>query len=207
MVKVKEKWVRVYTSRIMHFNATTTQCIEGTHLAIKLALESSESLTRSFSSLDRWLRLHHEENSLQNESESIGIDPLLVNTCKDRLAPLLGKVTQFALDKVKNKLLKATIYEACLYELHVNYNIPCRHMLPKEGTVMLSIISTRWLLFHNRDWPDSNSQELDLANLKSSDTFFHSKKLDKILAVPAIDLSEVKMPEKIVEKGLPSGTK
>ncbi|CAG8840161.1 6420_t:CDS:2, partial [Gigaspora margarita] len=109
-----------------------------------------------------------------------------------------------------NKLLKATIYEACLCELRVNYNIPCRHMLPKEGTVMLSIIPTRWLLFSDRDRPDSNSQEPDLANLKSSDTLFSLKsRLYKIenLAVPAIDLSEVKMPEKIVGKGRPPGTK
>ncbi|KAF0374576.1 hypothetical protein F8M41_012842 [Gigaspora margarita] len=94
-------------------------------------------------------------------------------------------------------------------------------MLPKEGTVMLSIIPTRWLLFPDRDRPDSNSQEPDLANLKSSDTLFSLKsrlykiesqyvgfsdkqqkstlleKLDEILAVPAIDLSEVKMPEKL----------
>ncbi|RIB23267.1 hypothetical protein C2G38_2171840 [Gigaspora rosea] len=140
------------------------------------------------------------------------------------------KVAQFALDKIKNELLKATTYEACLCELCVNYNIPCRHMLPKEGTVMLSIIPTRWLLFSDRDWPDPNSQEPDLANLKSSDTFFSLKfqlykierrymgfpdeqqkftlleKLDEILAVPAIDLSEVKMPEKIVGKGRPPET-
>ncbi|CAG8856439.1 37796_t:CDS:2, partial [Gigaspora margarita] len=123
-----------------------------------------------------------------------------------------------------NKLLKATIYEACLCELRINYNITCRYMLPKEGTIMLSIIPTRWLLFSDKDQPDSNSQEPDLANLKSSDTLFLlksqlykieneqqkstlSEKLDEILAVPAIDLSEVKIPEKIVGKGHPPGTK
>ncbi|CAG8837144.1 12919_t:CDS:2, partial [Gigaspora margarita] len=116
MMKVKEKWVGVYTSRIMHFNSTTTQCVEGTHSAIKHALESSRSLTRLFSSLDRWLCLHHEENFLQNKSESIGIDPLLQ---------------------------KSTLLE----------------------------------------------------------------KLDEILAVSAIDLSEIKMPKKIVGKGHSPGTK
>ncbi|CAG8678526.1 3840_t:CDS:2, partial [Gigaspora rosea] len=194
VIKIIEKFIH---SR--YCEALDTAMAAYNRLALS-SLYKTEVLKYLESSLDRWLRLHHEENSLQNKSESIGIDPLL------------------------NELLKATTYEACLCELCVNYNIPCRHMLPKEGTVMLSIIPTRWLLFSDRDWPDPNSQEPDLANLKSSDTFFSLKfqlykierrymgfpdeqqkftlleKLDEILAVPAIDLSEVKMPEKIKVK-------
>ncbi|RIB06511.1 hypothetical protein C2G38_2115875, partial [Gigaspora rosea] len=133
MMKVKEKWVGVYTSRIMHFGATTTQRVKGIYSAIKHILETSESLIKAFNNLDRWLRLHNKESSLQNENESIGIDPLLVHNNKSRLAPLLGKVAQFALNHIKNEFLKATMYKACLCELCVNYNIPCKHMLPTKG--------------------------------------------------------------------------
>ncbi|RIB14916.1 hypothetical protein C2G38_2094504 [Gigaspora rosea] len=134
-MRVKEKWVGVYTSRIMHFGAMTTQRVEGTHSAITHALEISGSLTKAFNYLDRWLRLHNEENSLQNENESIGIDSLLVHNDKSRLAPLLGEVAQFALNHIKNELLRATTYKACLCEPRVNYNIPCKHMLPTKGVV------------------------------------------------------------------------
>lgn len=164
-MKVKEKWVGFYTSRIMHFGATTMQRVEESHSALKHALETSGSLTKAFNCLDRWLYLHNEENSLQNENKSIGIDPLLVYNDKNRLAPLLGKVAQFALNKIKNELLKATIYTACLCELRVNYNIPCKHMLPAEGSVMLSMILKRWLLFPDQDQLDYNNQMQNLTDL------------------------------------------
>ncbi|CAG8489808.1 22602_t:CDS:2 [Racocetra persica] len=41
-MKVKEKWVGVYTSRIMHLSATTTQYDKSAHSAIKYAIETSE---------------------------------------------------------------------------------------------------------------------------------------------------------------------
>ncbi|CAG8696171.1 1679_t:CDS:1, partial [Racocetra fulgida] len=88
------------------------QHVEGVHLAIKYAIEASESLTKAFTSLDRWLYLYHEENSLQYENESISIDSLLTQDDKDQLGPLLGKVLQFILNKIKIELLEATTYEA-----------------------------------------------------------------------------------------------
>ncbi|CAG8601231.1 6273_t:CDS:10 [Cetraspora pellucida] len=206
MMKVREKWIGIYTSRIMHFGATTMQHVEGTHLAIKHVLETSGSLMRVFNYLDRWLNLHHEENSLQNENESFGIDPLLV---------------------IKNELFKATTYEVCLYELCVNYNISCRHLLLAKGSVMLSIILTRWLLFPDKDRLYANHQVQNLTNLQvsDSDNYFLCKsqlyeiknhyisfpdeqqrftlleKLNEILIVPVINLSEIeKKKVKTIEK-------
>ncbi|CAG8456316.1 3914_t:CDS:2 [Racocetra fulgida] len=142
----------------MHFGATTTQRVEGAHSAMKHAIKTSGNLTKAFNSLDRWLRLHHEENSLQYENESISIDPLLAQEDKDRLEPLLGKVSQFALNKIKNELLSTTAYKACFFS--------------------------------------DEQQKTALLN-----------KLDDILAVPEVKLSDIKVPEKIVGKGRPSGTK
>ncbi|CAG8853211.1 32954_t:CDS:1, partial [Gigaspora margarita] len=229
MLKVKEKWVGVYTSKIMHLGSTTTQRIKGAHSAMKHAIETSGSLTKSFNLLDRWLCLHHEKRILQYENESTNIDPLLTLNDKNRLKLLLGKVTHFALYTIKNELLKATTYKACLCELRVNYNLLCRHMLPIKGSVMLSIIPKRWLLFPNKDQANSNylKNNLCLANsdnflLKSQlyeiETWYINfpdkqqkstllEKLDDISAVPETKLSKIKIPRKIKGRGCPSGTK
>ncbi|CAG8524905.1 8270_t:CDS:2 [Cetraspora pellucida] len=202
--RVLNKWVGVYTSRIMHLGSTTTQCVEGAHSAMKHTIESLGSLTKSFNSLDRWLRLHHEERLLQYENKSINIDPLLTLDDKNRLEPLLEKVAQFALNKIKNELLKATIYKACL----------C--------SVMLSVIPKRWLLFPDKDQNDSNylknnpfstnsdnfllknrlyeieTQYINFPDKQQKSTLL--KNPDNILTVPETKLSEIKIPEKIIEK-------
>ncbi|CAG8616473.1 12071_t:CDS:2, partial [Dentiscutata heterogama] len=170
---------------------------------MKHAIESTGSLIKAFSSLDRWLRLYYEENLLQCENKSICIDSLLAQDDKERLEPLLRRVSQFALNKIKNELLSATVYEACLCELRVNYDIPCHHMLPTKGSIMLSSISKRWLLFPNQDQPNSSHI---IQNITSQKTAFLDK-LDDVLAVLEIKLSDIKIPEKIIEKDYPSGTK
>ncbi|CAG8709325.1 11951_t:CDS:2, partial [Ambispora leptoticha] len=210
MLRVKEKWVGVYTSKLMHFGAITTQHVEGAHSAMKHAIESSGSLTKAFISLDRWLRLHHEETSLQYEKESIGIDPLLMQDNKDHLRPLLGRVSQFALNKIKCELFNATTYEACLCELCVNYNLPCRHLLPIKGPILLSIIPKRWLLFPEQGQLDSNNiiqnELLDNSDNEQQKSSL-LEKLDDILAIPEVKLSDIKVPERIIGKGRPSRTK
>ncbi|CAG8685574.1 8825_t:CDS:2, partial [Cetraspora pellucida] len=100
---------------MMHLGVTTTQCVEGAYLAMKYIIKTSESLTKSFNLLDRWLYMHYEEYLLQCENE-----------------------TQFTLNKIKNKLLSVTTYKASLYELRVNYNLPCQHIFPNEEKDCLS---------------------------------------------------------------------
>ncbi|KAF0529912.1 hypothetical protein F8M41_012527 [Gigaspora margarita] len=75
---------------MMHFGATTTQHVEGAHSAMKRAIETSGSLTKSFNSLERWLCLHYEEYLLHCKNDSVKIDPLLTRDNKNRLEPLLG---------------------------------------------------------------------------------------------------------------------
>ncbi|CAG8536495.1 6761_t:CDS:2 [Scutellospora calospora] len=145
--------VGAYTSRIMHFGATTTQYVEGTHSAMKHVIETSGSLIRSF---------------------NICIDPLLAQDDKKRLVLLLRKISQFALNKIKKELLKATKYEACIYELHVNYNLPCRYILSEKAQYM------------------SFSDEQQKTSLLN--------KLDMIFAVSETKLSEIKLLDKIKTK-------
>ncbi|CAG8728083.1 20039_t:CDS:2, partial [Racocetra fulgida] len=201
----------------------------GAHSAMKHAIETSGSLTKSFNSLDRWIRLHYEELSLQYENESVNIDPLLTWDDKNRLKPLLGRVAQFALNKIKNELLSITTYQACLCESRINYNIPCRHILPLNGPVMLSIIPKRCLLFPDQVQVDSNYLMKDLSSTGFDNFSLKSRlykietrymnfldeqqksdllsKLDGILEVPEVKLSEIKIPEQITGKGRPCGTK
>ncbi|KAF0466328.1 hypothetical protein F8M41_026169 [Gigaspora margarita] len=139
-----------------------------------------------------------EETSLKYKNESIGIDPLLAQNDKDYLRPLLGRVSQFTLNKIKCELLNATMYEACLCELHVTYNLPCRHLLPIKGPITLSIISKRWLLFLEQDQYDSNhmiqNEVLDNSDNEQQKSSLLDK-LDNILAIPEVKLSDIKVPE------------
>ncbi|CAG8604064.1 12325_t:CDS:2, partial [Racocetra fulgida] len=187
---------------------------ESAHSAMKRAIESSGSLTKLL---------------LQYENESMNIDPLLTWDDKNRLKPLLGKVSQFALNKIKSELLSVTMYKACLCELRVNYNIPCQHMLPLKGPVELSVISKRWLLSSGQNQINSNYLMKDLSLIDLDNSLLKSRlykietqymnfpdeqqrsillqKLDNVLAVPETKLSEIKIPEQITGKGRPSGTK
>ncbi|CAG8694453.1 12323_t:CDS:2, partial [Racocetra fulgida] len=150
-------------------------------------------------------------SSLNTEKkESIGIDPLLMQDNKDHLRPLLGRVSQFALNKIKCELFNATTYEACLCELCVNYNLPCRHLLPIKGPILLSIIPKRWLLFPEQGQLDSNNiiqnELLDNSDNEQQKSSL-LEKLDDILAIPEVKLSDIKVPERIIGKGRPSRTK
>ncbi|CAG8840251.1 27711_t:CDS:2, partial [Racocetra persica] len=177
--------------RIMHLGATTIQRVEDAYSAMKHAIEISGSLMKSFNLLDRWIRLHYEELSLQYENESVNIDPLLTWDDKNRLKPLLGKVAQFALNKIKNELLSVTIYQA--FQVDSNYLMKD---LSSTGFDNFSLksqlykIETRYMNF-----PDEQ-QKSDLLS-----------KLDGILEVPEVKLSEIKIPEQITGKGRLCGTK
>ncbi|CAG8776740.1 29390_t:CDS:2 [Gigaspora margarita] len=121
----------------MHFGATTTQCVESAHLAMKCAIKTSGTY---------------------------------------------------------------------LCESRVNNNVLCQHLFPNKGFVMLSIIPKRWLLFPNKDQAYSNfiTKNASLTNKQQKSTLL--KSLDDILAVPETKLSEIKILEKITEKGCPSET-
>ncbi|CAG8610282.1 8276_t:CDS:1, partial [Racocetra persica] len=91
-------------------------------------------------------------------------------------------------------------------------------------------ISKRWLLFPDQDQLDSRHVVQNTASI-NPDNFISLKsklymvetrymgfldeqqksvllnQLDDILTVPEVKLSDIKVPEKIIEKGRPSGTK
>ncbi|CAG8738387.1 43330_t:CDS:2 [Gigaspora margarita] len=173
----EDKVIKYLGSKIMHFSAITTQCVEGAHSAIKHAIEALG------------------KDLLQYENESISIDPLLAQEDKDQLGPLLEKVSQFALNKIKNELLCTTTYKACLYKLRVNYN------LSYSNHIIQNIASS------NPDYfflLKSKLYTIELQYMSFSDEQQKSallNKLDDILAVPEVKLSDIKVPERIIGKG------
>ncbi|CAG8606871.1 13120_t:CDS:2, partial [Racocetra fulgida] len=75
----------------------------GAYSAMKHTIEISESLTKSFNSLDRWLYLHYEELLLQLENESTNINPLLTGDDKNLLKKLndILSVSETKLSEIK----------------------------------------------------------------------------------------------------------
>lgn len=99
---------------------------------------------------------------MSTEKERFGRDPFLVEGHKARLAQLLGKVSQFAIDKIKNELDRLknegspSPSKECSCGVKFNFALPCRHQLLGDGEIPLSSISPRWLLNaqagHNIGW-------------------------------------------------------
>ncbi|CAG8741088.1 9719_t:CDS:2 [Cetraspora pellucida] len=97
-------------------------------------------------------------------------------------------------------LESTTTYKACLCEPCVNYNIPCHYMLSAKGPIALSSISKRWLLFPDQD-------QLDSCFLDKQQKSVLLNQLDDILTIPEVKLFDIKVLERIIEKGCSSGTK
>lgn len=56
MLKKKEQWVGAYTSKILHFGATTTQRVEGAHAFMKAEIRSAGSINNAMEKIDLCIR-------------------------------------------------------------------------------------------------------------------------------------------------------
>jgi hypothetical protein len=70
-------------------------------------------------------------------------------TDKARLALLMPKITSFALQKIKQEstyCATSDLKSDCDCKVKVNFNLPCRHVLPRFGPIPLSVVAKRWHL-------------------------------------------------------------
>lgn len=93
-------------------------------------------------------------------------DHFMPDEVKEKLQHLIGKVSQYAVDKIKKELVKVGKEDntdapikpnegdsqslACNCKIRVNFGIPCYHILPTTVPIPLSLLHPRWhLSLHN----------------------------------------------------------
>ncbi|KAG0166723.1 hypothetical protein DFQ29_000877 [Apophysomyces sp. BC1021] len=101
--------------------------------------------------IDAYLRHQRETTDLHKEREKFGRDPYYAEEDKQRLSQLFGYVSRYAINAIKTELLytedcKDRGQSICNCAIRTNFNLPCRHQLPNNGPIPLSLISNRWLL-------------------------------------------------------------
>jgi hypothetical protein len=84
------------------------------------------------------------------DKETFSIDAYVSEEHAEKLKLLVGKVSLFALEKIKKELAfirPAFQTNDCVCSMKYHYGLPCRHTLPIVGTIPLSMIPCRWHLF------------------------------------------------------------
>jgi hypothetical protein len=90
-----------------------------------------------------------ELESLKLETDGVSFDALLTRDDRAKLTLLIGKITSFALQKIKEEsahIPTSNKKAVCNCEVRVNYNLPCRHTIPQQGAIALNMIAKRWHL-------------------------------------------------------------
>lgn len=90
-----------------------------------------------------------ELESLKLETDGVSFDALLTRDDRAKLTLLIGKITSFALQKIKEEsahIPTSNKKAVCNCEVRVNYNLPCRHTIPRQGAIALNMIAKRWHL-------------------------------------------------------------
>lgn len=89
-------------------------------------------------------------------------DHFMPEHVKEKLQHLIGKVSQYAVDKIKKELVKVGKKDkvdkpiepsesdsqplACNCKIRVNFGIPCYHILPTTEPIPISLVHLRWHL-------------------------------------------------------------
>lgn len=84
----------------------------------------------------------------------MGHDHFMPDDVKKKLQHLTNRVSRYAVDKIKKELANdekesSSESSACNCSIRVNFGIPCRHVLPLNELVPLSLLHERWLLDPN----------------------------------------------------------
>ncbi|CAG8465614.1 2099_t:CDS:2, partial [Dentiscutata heterogama] len=76
----------------------------------------------------------------------VSANPFICNNMRFEL--LLGKISKWAIDKIKNKVCeigenKNTDNSPCDCSLRLNYKLPCCHIIPQTGPIPLALVHSR----------------------------------------------------------------
>ncbi|KAI8138819.1 hypothetical protein BJV82DRAFT_582471 [Fennellomyces sp. T-0311] len=100
--------------------------------------------------IDNFIRNQREAILYSTERQKFGNDPYMAANDKAALAELQGKVSQYAIDKIKIECAKRTKNTKpnanCTCPVRINFNIPCKHQLLDQSVISLSSVPARWHL-------------------------------------------------------------
>ncbi|KAG0176239.1 hypothetical protein DFQ28_004890, partial [Apophysomyces sp. BC1034] len=91
------------------------------------------------------------EQELHEFNEDKQLQPVLAPAHKEKMRYLLGRISRFAINKIKNELNIARKHNVqprddCDCPTKINYDLPCKHTIPMVGPIGLDAISERWHL-------------------------------------------------------------
>lgn len=144
-MKDSKMWILAYTKHYCHMGTSTTGRAESSHYAFKRAIEMASDLESVFRQIDQTMRIQNLKASMRQGSNKVAIDPFTLRNPK--FSELIGYVSTWAIDNIK-KTLQLMIKEPDMHDnaetceclTKINYKLPCKHMIPKNGPTPLSTI-------------------------------------------------------------------
>ncbi|CAG8788314.1 20858_t:CDS:2, partial [Dentiscutata erythropus] len=101
--KDAECWMHVFTKNYPHMGTQSTQRAEGSHSALKKAIEASSGLEQVFLHIDRAFHQRQLQTNRALGSNIVSADPFIRNDKRFEL--LLGKISRWVIDRIKKEPL------------------------------------------------------------------------------------------------------
>ncbi|CEG77314.1 hypothetical protein RMATCC62417_12090 [Rhizopus microsporus] len=153
ILKDEVHWVAFHADKYIHLGNRSSNRVEGSHSSLKAALGiSSDKLALVSHKIDLWAAEKRDLRNLKNEQEMFKRSVSLLSKHTDyRIQQLQGKVSKFAMDKIKLELAKFLSDPSCIPLAQCNcyyrnnYRLPCKHVLCQFDVIPLNTIAKRWL--------------------------------------------------------------
>ncbi|KAI7858606.1 hypothetical protein BDC45DRAFT_565356 [Circinella umbellata] len=142
----------------------TTQRVESIHLAIKHSIRTRGSLQSACVKIDRWICCKKEKHKRDN---------LLIAAHKMYLELLYGKISFFAIAKLKEEFLRHDINPSILADncdgctTSIHFNLPCCHKLHINEPISVTVIPRHWRL-HPKEMVDEEDVNLEYLSVTSN---------------------------------------
>ncbi|KAH1241705.1 hypothetical protein GmHk_07G019222 [Glycine max] len=159
LIPHKERFVKVWTNKVMHLGNTTTNRVEFAHWALKRLLQNSlEDLCSVWETMNNMITLQHTEIKASFETSTHVVEHVFKVTLYKRL---LGMISRYALNRIFVEF-ECVHYPACVI---VVKNIDRCPLLP------LALLWSTHFHHHAMQWPtpyiNRMQQYTNLSRLKT----------------------------------------
>ncbi|KAG0184945.1 hypothetical protein DFQ28_010210 [Apophysomyces sp. BC1034] len=136
----------------------------------RVFLRASSNLFLAFQMMDQFYNIKGNNAKKQIDKETFGFNSHISKQHAERLVDLRSKVSQFVVDKIKEELPYTLVEKAlgCSCAIQVHYSIPCRHILPVSGPILLDLVPKRWHLFPTNDSDEAKHIDAELKRTEAT---------------------------------------